>query len=230
MFFHGVPEVDKRFNTLRTAMRYRVRTIKDTDGNGVPIPGLMDIFCDKLTFCHTVDVRAELNEIDRHHFTIGLENLIISKAQFIKSVAKSEASNIDQSRILGEYDKTHVLVGMETKDMQDVLAALLDHDLGEGPDKINVDAIGSKLRQDWRIWKTVTMTLKNMHQKLETITSSFGADKDDREVISGKLAKIVEQLEGKYVAKKSVFDFSKQWWEDVEDQVLSSRHVHERRV
>ena len=83
MFFHGVPEVDKRFNTLRTGMRYRIRTIKDTDENGNPVPGLMDILCDKLTFCHTLDVRTEVMEADKHLFTIGLENLIISKAQYI---------------------------------------------------------------------------------------------------------------------------------------------------
>jgi hypothetical protein len=225
MFFHGVPEVDKRFNALRTGMRYRVRTIRDTDEKGGPIPGLMDIFCDKLTFCHTLDVRPEVMEADKHLFTIGLENMIISKAQYITSVSTSQASNVDPTRIMADYDKKHLLVGMELKDMRDVSAALLDHDLGEGPQKISADVLGEKLRQDWGLWKTVTMSLRNMHQKLDLIFSSFGASREDRAVVDEKLARIVEQLEGRYAAKKRVFGLNKQWWEDVEDQSQHSAHM-----
>ena len=225
MFYHGVPEVDKRFNAIRTGMRYRIRTIKDTDEHGNPIPGVMDIFCDKLTFCHTLDVRSELMEADKHLFTIGLENLIISKAQYIASVPKSDAGTVDPVRIMGDYNKKQLLVGMEQKDMRDVSAALLDHELGEGPQKISIDVLGEKLRQDWGLWRTVTMSLRNMHQKLDVILSSFGATREDRKVVDEKLGKIVEQLETKYAAKKAMFGFNKQWWEDVEDQSQQSAHM-----
>ena len=225
MFFHGVPEVDKRFNTLRTGMRYRLRTIKDTDENGNPVPGLMDIFCDKLTFCHTLDVRTELMEADKHLFTIGLENLILSKAQYITSVSTSQASNVDPARMMGDYDKNHLLIGMELKDMRDVSAALLDHDLGEGPQKISVNVLGEKLRQDWGLWKTVNLNLRNMLQKLDVIFSSFGASREDQVVVDEKLARIVEQLEGRYAAKKRGLGLNKQWWEDVEDQSQQSAHM-----
>jgi hypothetical protein len=225
MFFHGVTELDKRFNALRTGMRYRIHTIKDTDENGNPVPGPMDILCDKLTFCHIIDVRTELEETDKHLFTIGLENLIISKAQYITTVSTSQASTVDPTRIMGEYDKKHLLLGMELKDMRDVSAALLDHDLGEGPQKINVDVLGGKLRQDWGLWKTVTMSLRNMHQKLDAIFSSFGAGKEDQAVVHERLARIVEQLEGRHAVKKGMFGFNKQWWEDVEDQSQQSAHM-----
>ena len=225
MFYHGVPAVDKRFNALRTGMRYRLRTIKDTDGNGNPIPGEMDIFCDKLTFCHTLDVRSELMNADQHLFTIGLENLIISKSQYITSVAKTDAGNVDPVRIMGEYNKKQVLIGMEQKDMKDVSAALLDHDLGDGSHNISVNIMGEKLRQDWGLWKTVTMSLRNMHQKLGTIFSSFGVSTEDQNVVNEKLSRIVEQLETKYVAKRGMFDFTKQWWEEVEEQSQQSAHM-----
>jgi len=225
LFFHGVPEVDKRFNTLRTGMRYRLRTIRDTDENGRPVPGLMDIFCDKLTFCHTLDIRTELMDADKHLFTIGLENLILSKAQYITSVPKYEASSVHPARIMGDYDKKHLLIGMELKDMRDVSAALLDHDLGEGPQKISVDVLGEKLRQDWGLWKTVTLSLRNMHRKLDVIFNSFGAGREDQLVVDERLARIVEQLEGRYAAKKSVFGLNKQWWEDVEGQSQQSAHM-----
>jgi len=225
MFFHGVPEVDKRFNTLRTGMRYRIRTIRDIDENGNPVPGLMDIFCDKLTFCHILDVREDLMEADKHLFTIGLENLIISKAQYVTTVPTSQASNVESARTMGDYDKKHLLIGMESKDMRDVSAALLDHDLGEGPQKISVDILGQKLRQDWGMWKTVTLNLKNMLQKLDVIFTSFGVSREDQAVVNEKLARIVEQLEGRYAAKKSRFGLNKRWWEDVEDQSQPSAHM-----
>lgn len=217
MFFHGLSSADKRLALMRAGTRFRLHTIRDIDEQGVPIPGLMDIFCDDLTFCHTVSIRDELDEVERNCFTIGLENLIISKAQLIKSVSKDEAAELDKNRILGEYDKKHLLAGMEIKDMQDVAAALCDHDLGDGVDKISVDVLGRKLRKDWRMWKTVTMNLRNMRHKSRLLTDVFGANKEQRELVDEKLARIIEQLDGKYAAKRN-FTFTKQWWEDVEEQ------------
>ena len=225
MFYHGVPEADKRFNALRTGMRYRIRTIKDTDETGNPIPGVMDIFCDRLPFCHTMDVRSEVMEAEKHLFTIGLENLLISKVQYIASVPKPQAASVDPARVMGEFDKGHLIIGMEQKDMRDVSAALLDHDLGEGSQKISVDLMGRKLREDWGLWKTVTMNLKNMHQKLDGIFRSFEASREAQKVVDERLGKIVQQLETKYAAKKSMFNFNKQWWEDVEDQSQQSAHM-----
>jgi hypothetical protein len=38
---------------------------------------------------------------------------------------------------------------MEKNDMRDVIAELLDHDLGDVPEKINVEILERKIRQDW---------------------------------------------------------------------------------
>jgi len=43
--------------------------------------------------------------------------------------------------------------------------------------------------------------------------------------VDEKLGRIVEQLETKHVAKKAMFGFNKQWWEDVEDQSQQSAHM-----
>jgi hypothetical protein len=219
LFYHGLSLGDKRFNTMRARMRYRVHTIQDIDESGVPVGGLMDIFCDKLTFCHTINVRDELQRADKNLFTIGLEKMIISKAQLIRRVPKQEAW-IDENRIMGEYDKKEVIVGMEAKDMKDVAAAFFDHDLGDGKEKINIDLMGRKLKQDWRIWKTVSMNLANMHKKArKIIVGDFGATQDELAIVEERLGMVVEQLEGRYKAKEK-FSFNKQWWEDVQDQVL----------
>ena len=220
MFFYGLSTADKRFNILRAGARYRVHTIKSIDDLGTGTPGLTDIFCDRLPFCHKLDVRDGLSEAESQHFTIGLENLIISKAQLIKTVTRDDAKQIDECRIIGEFDKRRMLVGMEMKDMRDIAAALVDHDVGQGPDRIDVNVIGTKLKRDWPTWKTVTTNLRNMLQRSKEIARVFGASEHQREAIEKKLTKILEQLEGQYAPKRRIFSFSKQWWEDVEDQTL----------
>jgi hypothetical protein len=218
MFYHGIPATDKRFNALRAHSRYRLRTIKDLDANDVPIPGILDIFCDQLVFCHKLDVREELKDVNGNCYTIGLENMLIAKAQMIK-LAPKHTANLDQNRILGEFDNRNLLLGMETKDLQDVAAELLDHEIGHGFDKINLDVLGPKLKQNWGTWKTVTMNLRNMHQKLPSIISTFGGQKEQEQIIEERLATILEAIDGRYAARKSL-SLGKQWWEDVEEQAL----------
>jgi hypothetical protein len=64
-----------------------------------------------------------------------------------------------------------------------------------------------------------------MHQKLNVIFSSFGASREDQSIVTERLARIVEQLEGRYAAKKRGFALNKQWWEDVEEQSQPSAHM-----
>ena len=100
--------------------------------NGIPVASFADVLCEKLRFCHELPLRDVLAESPRNNFTIGLENMIISKAQYIKKVAASTFGPMDRSRILGKFDNKTYLVGMKPKDMLDVSATLLDHEVGFG--------------------------------------------------------------------------------------------------
>jgi len=219
IFFHGVTSIERRFNAMQEGMRYRLLTIKAVGDDGVPKPGYVDIFCDKIAFCHELNVREELADVQKHLFTAGIENLILSKAQLIGKLPKKQQVNITKSRILGEYDNEHLLVGMEPKDMMDVAAALLDHRIGEGPDKINLAKIGENLKRDWRLEKTVTLNLGNMLRNLD-ILKTLGVMQSQTDEIQKKINIILQEIKEKYKAKKSRFSLTKQWWTNVEEQVL----------
>ena len=57
LFFHGITSMDRRFNAMQEGLRYRLITIKALGTDGNPVPGYADVFCDKLTFCHELNVR-----------------------------------------------------------------------------------------------------------------------------------------------------------------------------
>ncbi|MGO9643731.1 MAG: hypothetical protein ACLPY5_03170 [Candidatus Bathyarchaeia archaeon] len=217
MFFHSLTSGDRMFNNLRGQSRFRLHGIKDIGENGEPISGVVDILCDYLKFCHKLDIREEIHRSDSNFFTIGLENLIISKTQYIRKVKKDELPNSERSRILGDYDKKHFIVGMERKDMIDVAAALLDHELGDDADEISISRLESKLKQDWKLAKTVCMNLRNMYDRFGSITMSSGIKEDQTNAIRNRLTQILDGLGQDYRTRKGFL--VKQWWEDVEDQI-----------
>jgi hypothetical protein len=48
------------------------------------------------------------------------------------------------------------------------------------------------------------MNLKNIQQKLPDIITGFGGQKQEQSVVEEKLAKIVQELEGRYAARRSL--------------------------
>lgn len=220
MHFHTTTHSDRRFNLLRRGDRYRLTTLCELSEDGTPVPGILELFSEKLCFCHKFILTDEVQKAKDNFFTIGLENLILLKTQFIKKVHKSELTPEHEYRILQKYDKNSVLIGMEDKDMRDVAAAIFDHELGVGNDFLNIDQLGTKLLRDWGTWKTCAMNLENMRRNLESVVNKYGASQVHRETIDNRLASMLEFLNNKYRPKKPALSFgNKQWWEDVEEQV-----------
>ncbi|HYW01539.1 MAG TPA: hypothetical protein VE862_08725, partial [Candidatus Acidoferrum sp.] len=133
---------DRVFNGFRRGTRYRLRCVTGIDANGAPLMGLTDIVCDTLSFCHEVPLRDAIKLTDENAYTIGLERLILSKTQFIKRVPREQLVEEVKPRFLENFGDSDALLGMEPKDMRDVTAAFLDHELGRSPDQINVEIIG----------------------------------------------------------------------------------------
>jgi len=91
----------------------------------------VDIFVDKLTFCHEVDLsrRLSLNSV-----TLTLADLLLEKMQIVK---------------IGE------------KDVRDTIIFLREHELSDQDDEtINMDYIAKLLADDWGFCYTVTTNLK----------------------------------------------------------------------
>jgi hypothetical protein len=108
---------------------------------------------------------------------------------------------------------------MEDKDMRDVAAAVLDHEIGKGPDRLNIDKLGVKLLEDWKLWKTCTMNLTNIYKNLSSVMKKFAVSQEDTSKIHDRLGAILDALNTRFRPKKPFLTFSnKQWWQDVEEQ------------
>jgi hypothetical protein len=89
----------------------------------------LDVFVGKFKMCHELDLRSRL---EIHELTIPLADLLLTKLQVAK------------------------LTG---KDVSDVTALMLDHDLTEKDEGISLARLREITATDWGWWKTVTDNL-----------------------------------------------------------------------
>ncbi len=94
----------------------------------------LDVFLDKLEFCHTVSWKGRL-EIDGE--TIPLAEMLMQKMQIVR---------------------------INEKDLIDTIMLLLEHPLTEDDGGINIDRIAKVCAKDWGWWRTLTMNLDKVQQ------------------------------------------------------------------
>ena len=101
-----------------------------------PSSGLhIDIFFDKLNFCHEINWVGRL-EVDQP--TLPLAEMLLEKMQIVK---------------------------INEKDIIDTLMLLLEHPLGENDhETIHIGRISRLCGHDWGLWRTVTMNLGKVAQ------------------------------------------------------------------
>jgi hypothetical protein len=98
----------------------------------------VDVFLDKLEFCHTVLWKGRL-EIDPE--TIPLAELLLQKMQIVE---------------------------INEKDLIDTIMLLLEFPLGESDDDtINIGRVAEICAKDWGWWRTLTMNLDKVRQMAE---------------------------------------------------------------
>lgn len=107
------------------------RAIFNNPGNGLHV----DVFYDKLDFCHVISWNARL-EVDAP--TIPLAEMVLEKMQIVK---------------------------INEKDVIDTIMLLIEHPLGNVDDEtINIERIAQLCAQDWGLWRTTTMNLDKVKQ------------------------------------------------------------------
>jgi hypothetical protein len=210
-YLYFITKGDRWFNALRGGKRYRVRGICDIGGDGIPQVGVIDIFCDQLPFRHTIEISKNYFEKAREYiYTIGLENLLLSKCQFIFSLPKDKEEELREAgqefRILPyKYLKNEVAIGMELKDLKDVAAILIDHEIGEGPEYINVNLIKRILSKDKRFALTVRLNLQNLIDRVDVLKKEGLSSLDVNKVVD-RATEILKEIP--LVDKK----WEKPWW------------------
>jgi hypothetical protein len=201
---------DRRFNAWRHGERYRLTTICDITADGLPKITILDLFCDIIDLRHKVDIREAFPRYKENLYTVGLENLIISKAQFIFDMPKEYLEELKQHgcdyRVLSYpyYARDKIIIGMEEKDIKDVCAIFLDHEIGAGPEKINAQKMRKVLEKDKKLALTVALNLKNLLERADVLARWMSKNE-----VSTVTQRVQELLRALPVVDKK---WDKPWW------------------
>jgi len=204
------PKSDMIFNAMRQGQRYRIRTINGITKEGLPMVTVLDIFCDYIDLRHKIEVKKSFERCSENLYTIGLENLILSKAQFIMDYPKSELTILKEHgqefRILPyeNYSPDKVILGMEEKDTKDVCAVFLDHPIGKRPEEIDAGKMLEVLERDKKFALTVELNLQNLKERTEILEKWLS--RSDISAISDGIGELLTGLPK--VDKK----WDKPWW------------------
>jgi len=166
---------DRRFSAWRHGERYRLTTINGVTEEGIPTITVMDLFCDCIDLRHKVEVKDVFEWYRENLYTIGLECLLLSKAQFIFDMPKERMDELNECgqdyRILPYpyYAEDRIIVGMEEKDMRDVCAVFLDHDIGKGAEEIDSHRMRKILGRDKKFALTLRLNLRNLIERQDVL-------------------------------------------------------------
>jgi hypothetical protein len=201
---------DRLFNALRHGERYRIRTIKGVTEEGVPIVGVMDILCGHISLRHKIEVEDAFKEYKENLYTIGLEYLILSKAQFIMDLPRERLGELEECgqsyRILSYpyYAEDKVVLGMEEKDVKDICAIFLDHPIGNKREEINPEKISKVLKRDQKFALTVRLNLGNLVERRDVLLRWLR--KSEASTVADRIEALLKDLPR--VEKK----WNKPWW------------------
>jgi hypothetical protein len=165
------------------------RLVAEHPGIGMHI----DVFLDKLEFCHTVPWKGRL-EIDPE--TIPLAELLLQKMQIVQ---------------------------INEKDLIDTIMLLLEFPLGDSDDDtINIGRVAKICSKDWGWWRTLTMNLGKVRQMAEHYTQ-LTDDETRRvsEQVQGALDRIETEPKSMSWRLRAKIGDRKKWYRDVGELVAS---------
>jgi len=150
----------------------------------------IDIFIGDFTMCHTLPLADRL-EIEP--LTIPLAELFLSKAQIVQ---------------------------LNRKDVLDLLALLLDHEVGPGDkETINAEYIAALCAKDWGLYTTISMSLQKLRSFLEE--GSIELEAQEVETIMKRLVTLERAMDSapKTMAWKmrARVGTRVRWYEEVEE-------------
>jgi hypothetical protein len=201
---------DRRFSAWRAGQRYRVTTINGITQEGFPMITVLDLFCDAIDLRHKIEVKDSFERYRENLYTIGLENLLLSKAQFILDMPKEKMDIIkehdQEHRILSYpyYAEDKIVLGMEDKDIKDVCAVFLDHEIGTGTEKIDSQNMRKILEKDKKLALTATLNLKNLVERPQMLGKWMS--KSEASIVTDRVSSLLKELP--VIDKK----WNKPWW------------------
>ncbi|PWH16463.1 MAG: hypothetical protein DDG60_04145 [Anaerolineae bacterium] len=149
----------------------------------------IDVFVGDFEMCHKLPLKDRLQV---HPVTVPLAELFLSKTQIVE---------------------------LNRKDALDLIALLLDHDIGRGDDKINVERICRLCLRDWGLFKTTTINLKRVEDLVNS--DEIALSPGDRELVLRRIEEIRKALA---LMKKNILWLARdrlgtrlRWYTEVEE-------------
>jgi hypothetical protein len=122
-----------------------------------------DIFLDVFEMCHKFNFGER---VGLEPLTLPLADLLATKLQIVQ---------------------------LNDKDLKDLTALVLDHDVGPGDgEMINGPYLARLCSNDWGTYKTFTMNLS----RLETSAEGYGLKESETDVVRGRVRRLVDTIEG----------------------------------
>ena len=151
----------------------------------------IDVFLDKLEFCHTVPWKGRL-ELDAE--TIPLAELLLQKMQIVE---------------------------INEKDLIDTITLLLEFPLGDSDeDTINIGRVADLCAKDWGWWWTLTMNLDKVRQMAEHYRElSEDETRRVREQVAAALERIDAEPKSMSWRLRAKVGDRKKWYRDVGELV-----------
>jgi hypothetical protein len=161
------------------------RLVAEHPGIGMHI----DVFLDKLEFCHTVRWKDRL-EIDRE--TIPLAELLLQKMQIVET---------------------------NEKDLIDTITLLLEFPLGDSDvDTINIERVAQVCGKDWGWWRTLTMNLDKVRQMADHYAELTDEEKRRvADQVAAALDRIEAEPKSMSWKLRAKVGDRKKWYRDVDE-------------
>jgi hypothetical protein len=160
----------------------------------------VDVFYDKLDFCHPVEFKGRL---DLDSPTIPLSDIVLEKLQIVE---------------------------INEKDLKDLMILFLEHpvsaDGGAGREQIDGDYIAKRFSGDWGFYYTANLNFDKILgflPRYEAFTSEY------RETIAGRIAELREAIERKPKSAawkmRARIGPRKKWYRDVAEEYRELHHT-----
>jgi hypothetical protein len=150
---------------------------------------LLDVFRDKLEFCHTIHFKGRL---DGPWLTIPLEEMVLQKLQIFR---------------------------INDKDLKDLSVLFLEHQVTSGsPEGIDGQYIATLFSKDWGFFYTATTNLKKLHRYLKNIPELTSEDKVVIRTKIDELMTLIDEAPKSFGWKlRSKIGTKMKWYNEVEE-------------
>ena len=151
-----------------------------------PQTGLhLDVFLDRLDFCHRIDWNGRL---EIHDWTIPLAEMLMQKMQIVQ---------------------------INEKDLIDTIMLLLEHPLTEDETGVNIAMVARVCAQDWGWWRTLTMNLGKVRQAAAAYDLSPDEQRRVQDQVDEALGRIEREPKSMSWKVRSKIGDRKKWYQDV---------------